>query len=145
MHRLTGLWVVAALLGMTACSSGAPRAASPPRALAPGTIDVAINGQTVNTPRHAGCTRVGSYTAVAAGEGDSRLRAVVNDAVGIKAVSVEITNVGGFTGSYLLNLQGDAEARVAGSTFQISGVANGYDTARPSFRATGDFRIQFAC
>lgn len=72
IHQSTGFWAAAVLLGMTACSSGAPHAAPPPGALAPGTIDVAIHGQIVSTPRHAGCTRVSTYTTVTAGVGNSR-------------------------------------------------------------------------
>jgi ipoprotein LpqH len=145
MYRFTCRWGAALLLAMTACSSGAPRATPPPGALSPGTIDVTINGRSADSLRHAACTRVSSFTTVAAREGDSTVRAVLNDAVGIKTVSVEITNVRGFTGSYQQNLQGDAEARVTGSTFQISGVADGYNSERPASEATGDFLIKFAC
>jgi ipoprotein LpqH len=89
--------------------------------------------------------RVSSFTTVSAGQGDSRVHAVLNDSVGLKTVSVEITNIGGFTGSYLANLQGNADAWVAGSTFQISGVADGFYSDRPSFGAKGDYQIKFAC
>lgn len=140
-----GTWAAAVFLGTTACSSTAPPANPPSGALAPGTIDVSVDGQSAGSPRGLACSHISSFTTATAGEGDSTVRAVLDDASGLSTVSVQLTDIGGFTGSYWTKVQGKADASVVGSTFVISGVADGFYTERPSERATGHFTIRFAC
>lgn len=140
-----GAWAAAVFLGATACSSTAPPAKLPSGALAPGTIDVSIDGQPAGSPRGLACSHLASFTTAIAGEGNSTVRAVLNDASRLSTVSIQINDTGGFTGSYWANLQGKADASVVGSTFVISGSADGFYTERPSELATSSFTIRFAC
>jgi lipoprotein LpqH len=63
----------------------------------------------------------------------------------LAADAVSINNVGGFTGSYNRGLGGDAKVTMAGRTYDISGTADGFATADPSFRTSGTFAIKVAC
>jgi lipoprotein LpqH len=146
MYRSMGVWFSALLLGVTACSPPDPPPSLPAGALPPGTIDVSINGKSAGRQHGLACTRIASFTSAAAGEGGSSVRAVVNAADELNAVSVQITDIGGFTGSYMANLQGKAQTKLVGtSTFVISGVANGFFAARPADQTTSDFTVKFAC
>lgn len=63
----------------------------------------------------------------------------------LTAKSVGINNVGGFTGSYNAGLGGTATITMAGRTYEIAGTADGFDTAEPSSRTSGTFRIKVSC
>ena len=59
------------------------------------------------------------------------------------AESVGINNLGGFTGSYNAGLGGTAKVTIpAGRTYDITGTADGFDTAKPSFRTCGTFSVE---
>jgi Mycobacterium 19 kDa lipoprotein antigen len=146
MQRSLAVYLAAVFLSATACSSAAAPAPLPAGALAPGTIDVSINGQSAAHQRDLTCTNMTSFTTATAANGDSTVRAVVNNDDGLNTVAVEFTDVAGFTGSYLSDVQGKADARLVGSsTFLISGVANGFFADRPANQTTSDFTVRFAC
>jgi lipoprotein LpqH len=147
MYRTATAWAacVALWLGVAGCSSLAPPASPPPGVLSPGTIKLSINGHSAGHLHDLTCTQITSFTTATAGDDDSTVRAVVNETSQLDTVSVQITKLGGFTGSYMSKLQGTAKTRIAGSTFVISGVADGVYSDHPSDQATGDFTIGFAC
>jgi hypothetical protein len=58
---------------------------------------------------------------------------------------VYIRDLGGFTGSYNLDLGGEADVEMTGNTYSITGSADGFDTEKPSFRSQGTFEIKVAC
>ena len=131
---------------LTGCSEDDTRPPLPAGALAPGTIDIEMNGQPAVRSRDLSCTQITSFTTASSASGDSKLRAVVNNAAGLEVVSAEFTDVGGFTGSYASNLQGKADARLVGdSTIEISGVADGFFVGHPEDQSTANFTVRFAC
>jgi hypothetical protein len=146
MIRSISAATVALSLSVTGCSSSAPPTTPPAGALPPGTIDVAINGHSAERQHGLSCQQITSFTIANAGQDDSSVRAVVNDASGLSAVSVQLTDISGFTGSYNANLQGKADAQLVGtSTFVITGTADGFNADRPADRSKGDFTLRFAC
>ena len=66
-------------------------------------------------------------------------------------MSVQIRNLGGFTGAFWDGLKSQdglplkAEATVTGNTYTITGTADGYNTDKPNTRATATFQIKAAC
>ena len=70
---------------------------------------------------------------------------MVSNKAGLTAESVSINNLGGFTGSYNAGLGGNAEVTMAGSTYDITGTADGFATDNPSFRTGGTFAIKVSC
>jgi lipoprotein LpqH len=140
------LAAVAALIaaGVGACSS--PPAAIPKGALPAGTAEVTINHATLPTTTAVKCLPVGSLMMISAGYPKAGVTAQVSNETSLNAKSVAINNLGGFTGSYVAGLDGNAaDVRMADQTYIIRGTADGFDTDKPSTRTTGTFAIRIAC
>jgi hypothetical protein len=58
---------------------------------------------------------------------------------------VDINNLGGFSGSYNAGLTGTAKITLTGTTYDIAGSADGFNTDSPSFRASGTYAIKVSC
>jgi hypothetical protein len=113
--------------------------------LVAGTAQVTINGQNVGTTEAVSCTPAGSLTTITTGDQASGVTALISNKDELAADTVSINNVGGYTGSYNRGLGGDAKVTMTGRTYDISGTADGFDTASPSFRKAGTFAIKVAC
>ncbi len=132
--------------GTASCSSEPPPAAKPaPGTLTAGTAQVTINGKDVGTTEAVQCVPAGTMTTITTGDNSSGVTAVVSNKAGLTAESVSINNLGGFTGSYNAGLGGNAEVTMAGSTYDITGTADGFATDNPSFRTGGTFAIKVSC
>jgi hypothetical protein len=137
---------VAVLLATTVgCSSGPDPEPLPPGALTPGTASITINDQELGEVTSVGCAAAGALMTITTGTENSGSTSVVSNAEGLSVESVYIRDLGGFTGSYNLDLGGDAEVEMTGNTYTISGRADGFETANPSFRTEGTFEIEVAC
>ena len=133
------------LIGATAaCSS--PAAVSPRAGTIPaGTADVSVDGQKLAPSQNVDCTFIQSFTTITTGSGPTGTTAVVDNADGLVAKSVDIRDLGGFTGSYWQNLGGDASVAMTGRTFTITGTAEGFDAANPGARIARPFSIRASC
>ena len=136
----------AALVLTTAvgCSSG-PVEPMPPGALAPGTAAITINDRAIGNVTSVSCTQAGPLMTITTGDDTSGSTSVVSNADGMSAQSVYLRDIGGFTGSYNLDLGGSAEVEMTGNTYSITGSADGFETEKPSFRTEGTFEIKAAC
>jgi hypothetical protein len=137
----------AALLAATAvgCSSGPDEEPPAPGALAPGTASITINDRALGDVMSVHCTPAGPLMTITTGTETSGSTSVVSNAEGLTAQSVYIRDLGGFTGSYNLDLGGSADVEMTGNTYSISGRADGFETEKPSFRTEGTFEIKAAC
>jgi ipoprotein LpqH len=145
---VTNRWLVtaAAMLAVAGCSSAPPEEYQPPPgALVAGTAQVTINGQDVGTTEAVQCDSTGSLTTITTGDQASGVMAMVSNKNELTAESVGINNLGGFTGSYNAGLGGTANVTMTDRTYDITGTADGFDTAKPSFRTTGTFAIKVSC
>jgi lipoprotein LpqH len=132
--------------GISGCSSGPPPARLGPGMLAQGTAKVAINDTDAGTTHAVHCTPTGDLTTITTGDSASGVTAVVASAKDLSATTVNITNVGGFTGSYNHGLSTKpATVRITGRTYDITGTADGFTATNPSARVPGTFNIQVAC
>jgi lipoprotein LpqH len=140
-------WFVgaAAMLAAAGCASEPPEYQSPPGALVAGTAQVTINGQDTGTTEAVQCSSTGSLTTITTGDQASGVTAMVSSKDELTAESVAINNLGGFTGSYNSGLGGTAKVTMTGRTYDITGTADGFDTAKPSFRTSGTFAIRVSC
>jgi ipoprotein LpqH len=140
-------WVVAAtaVTAIAGCSSEPPDYQPPPGALAAGTAQVTINGQDTGTTDAVQCSSTGSLTTITTGDQASGVTAMVSNQDQLAAESVAINNLGGFTGSYKAGLGGTTTVTMTGRTYDITGTADGFDTAKPSFRSSGTFAIKVSC
>jgi ipoprotein LpqH len=135
----------AATLALAGCSSGPPDYKPAPGTLVAGTAQVSVNGQNTGTTEAVQCTPAGSLTTITTGDQASGVTALVSNKDELTAAAVSINNVGGFTGSYNAGLGGTAKVTMTGRTYDITGTADGFNTANPSFRTSGTFAIKVAC
>jgi ipoprotein LpqH len=135
----------AATAMLAACSSAPPEYHPGPGMLVAGTAQVSVNGQNLGTTEAVDCTSAGSLTTITTGDQASGTTVLVSNKEQLTAASVGLNNVGGFTGSYNAGLGGTANVTMAGRTYDISGTADGFNTANPSFRTSGTFAIKVAC
>ncbi len=110
-----------------------------------GTAQVTVNGQNLGTTEAVHCTPAGSLTTITTGDQASGISALISNKDELIAAAVGINNVSGFTGSYNAGLGGTAKFTMTGRTYDITGTADGFDMANPSFRTSGTFAIKVAC
>ena len=140
-------WVVAAaaITGVAGCSSGPPELQTGAWPLVAGTAQVTVNGQNTGTTEAVQCTPDRLVDHHHTGDQAAGVTALVSNKDELTAESVGINNVGGFTGSYNAGLGGTAKVTMTGRTYDITGTADGFDTANPSFRTSGTFAIKVSC
>jgi lipoprotein LpqH len=142
---LRWLAAAAATLVVAGCSSAPPDFKPGPGMLVAGTAQVTVNGQDIGTTEAVQCTPAGTLTTITTGDQASGVTALISNKDELTTEAVGINNVGGFTGSYNRGLGGKAKVTMTGRTYDISGSADGFDTADPSFRTSGTFAIKVAC
>lgn len=136
--------VVAA--SISACSSSPGATPPQPGTLPAGTAQVTINNQALPLTHTVTCMPVGSLTMITTGDTVAGTNAVVSNQNSLTAKVVNITDLGGFTGSYMYGLNGSkADVTMTGYTYTIRGSAEGFDTKNPSARAAGTFTMRVAC
>jgi lipoprotein LpqH len=136
---------VSIVSGVAACSSPPPAPPLQPGTLAAGTAEVTVNGKDLGLTDAVACAQEGSQTTITTGDQDAGTTTVMDNAEGLTTKSVSIHNVGGFTGSYWEDLDGNADVHATGRTFVFTGTAWGFDTDKPNRRTTGTFAIRAAC
>ena len=140
---ITGLLLTLAAAG---CSSSPPPAPQRAGALAAGTATAAIAPGGTSQFHGVACQPLGGpLTRITAGDSSTGLEMLLDNADGIDARSVVITNIDGFTGSFWKDAQGSATAGITAQTFTIEGTARGYNADNPSAATTRTFRIAVAC
>lgn len=104
-----------------------------------------VNGQDLGTTESVQCSEAGPLTMIATGDDATGISALVASEDELVVKNVSVTDLGGFTGSYNAGLGGEATVTMAGRTYSIDGTAQGFETANPSFRTSGTFKIKVAC
>jgi ipoprotein LpqH len=132
-------------LTLTGCSSDPPDYRPPAGELVAGTAEVTVNGRDAGLTEAVQCNTTEWLTTITTGDTSSGVTALLSNRDRLAAESVGINNVGGFTGSYNAGLGGTAKVTMTDRTYDISGTADGFDTARPSFRAPGTFALRVSC
>ena len=133
------------VVGIAAGCSSPPQQQRQPGALVPGTAEVTVNDQKLGTFQSVSCTPAGDTMTITTGNENSGTTAVVSNGDKQTVTAVTINDLGGFTGSYTQDLAGDATVSMTGSTYSITGSADGFKTDNPSFRSSGTFTIKVAC
>jgi lipoprotein LpqH len=131
-----------AVLAISACSPSPP---VQPGTLPPGTAQVTIDNKDMPETHTVRCTSIESLTTIATGNAAVGVDALVSNKDALNPKSVSIHGLGGFTGSYVEGLQGQANATRRGQTYIIRGTAAGFRQNDPSARTTGTFVVKVAC
>jgi ipoprotein LpqH len=144
--RVGGIVLAAGLAAASAagCSSP-PQQQRQPGALASGTAEVTVNGQSLGKVESVDCTQAGDLVTITTGDQNSGTTTVVSNGDKQTVRDISIRDLGGFTGSYTQALAGDASVSMTGKTYAISGTADGFKTDNPSFRTNSTFSIKVAC
>jgi len=136
-------WALLVVGAVAGCSSPAP--ARPAAGTLPaGTAEVSINGAATGRTSTVACTVVGPLTTIRTGDDKAGTTSVVDNARGLTMRSAEITNLGGFTGSYWADLGTPAKVEITGRTYLMTGSATGFNADSP-IRTTERFSIRVAC
>jgi hypothetical protein len=106
---------------------------------------VTINGQGLPETQSVKCLSIGSVTTITTGDAAEGTKAFVSNESGLTAKTVNISDLGGFTGSYAEGLQGAADVTLQGYTYTIRGRAEGFNSDNPTSRGAGTFIIKVAC
>ncbi len=135
---------LAALAAAAGCSShSAPPA--PAGSLTAGTARITVNDDDLGEFHAVQCTAAGPYLTISTGNDQQGSTVVVSNTDGLVAKSVSIRDLGNFTGSFNEGLGGKADVTLDGSTYTVTGTADGFATDRASFRSSGTFTIKAAC
>jgi ipoprotein LpqH len=141
---VAGASVLLVACGVAGCSDPAP-APQPAGTLRAGTAEVSIEGTKVDTTRAVSCSTTGTLTTINTGDENAGTNSSIDSTDGLAVQFAQVTNLGGFTGSYWADLGPAAEVQMTGQTYVLTGSATGFDTDKPSFRATRNFSIKVAC
>jgi hypothetical protein len=136
---------VCCVVGIAGCSSGSADSKQPPGSLPIRTAQVVVNGQSAITTHEIRCTQDGWAHTVEIGDEKSGVKLVVETGSAITAKSVVITNMGGFNGHVWEQQIGQAKAEIIGTTFRVSGTAEGATIEDPNHPATAAFDIKANC
>jgi lipoprotein LpqH len=134
-----------AVAGIAGCSSTPANSPQPPGSLPPATAEVTVNGQSAGTTRALVCTQDSWTHTIMTGDNKSGVKVVVDTGQTINATSVVITNISDFTGTVLENKIGKAEASMIGTTFRVTGTAQGSTTQNPNQVSTAKFEVKANC
>ncbi|CAA0101591.1 Lipoprotein LpqH [Mycolicibacterium vanbaalenii] len=106
-----------------------------------------VNGEDIGTTESVQCSEAGPLTTITTGEGgeSAGISALLASEDELIVKNVSVRDLGGFTGSFNAGLGGEATVTMAGRTYSIDGTAEGFETANPSFRTSGTFKIKVAC
>lgn len=139
--------LLAALLAVVVagCSGNPGPPQLRPGELAAGTAKVSIDGRQAVGSESVKCSPAGAQTAITTGVDDSGTSATIDAADGLVPLSVEVTNVDGFSGSYWRGLDDQPNVTLTGRTYLIEGTAMGYSDENPTERVAEKFSIQVAC
>lgn len=136
---VAGLVAAVATLGaVTACSA-------PPSALGGSTAQVTINGESTGGPHPVVCSQHGWAWTVETPDEEHGFSAAFRTEGPPSAQSVQITDLGGFTGSFWEDTVGNGRAGVANGRFRITGTARGAFTDNPTDAVEAIFEIDAHC
>ncbi|OBH10239.1 lipoprotein LpqH [Mycobacterium sp. E3247] len=132
---------VVAALAVTMIAACTPR---PPTRLS-STASVTVNGSETKF-NVVKCGQLQWTRTIDIGGDFAGARVVVDEqAEAVSAESVHIRNVNGFTGMYSRGGEGDADTRLSGDRFTITGTAHGYRSDKPNEPTTATFKIIATC
>ena len=133
------------LIGVTAGCSSDQAAPARPGVLPPGTAVLTVDGKDMGTTYSVRCESIDWMTRIHTDVQASGVSAMVSNANKLKAEFVRLQDLGGFTGSYERELQGEAAVTMTGATYHITGAALGFNHEQPTRLKAETFSIAVSC
>jgi ipoprotein LpqH len=126
-------------------AAGVAGCSSPPAALSNHDAKVIINGEATNSLQPVRCSQIGQSWTIETLDEEPGFTATIQLGDPITAQSVDIRNLGNFTGTYWNDNLGKASAKVNQGKFTVSGEAEGAFTDKPTQSTTATFDISTNC
>jgi len=133
------------LIGVTAGCSSDQAAPARPGVLPPGTAVLTVDGKDVGTTYSVRCESIDWMTRIHTDVQAAGVSAMLSNANKLRAEFVRLQDLGGFTGSYERELQGEAAVTMIGPTYHITGAAQGFNHAQPTRLKSETFSITVSC
>lgn len=127
------------------CSFGTAAIGSESERLPPGTAQLTMNGMDVGRSEAVQCAPNNHLTMITIGGESPVAVALISNSDEPAVESVKFYDLNGFTGSYNDGLGGQARVTIGGSTYQITGIARGFNIVNPSRPTTEEFEIEVIC
>ncbi len=124
---------------------GAAGCSSPPSALGNRDAKVSIDGKATNAPQPVTCYQTGQNWTIETLSKDPGFTATIRLGDTLTPESVDIRNLGNFTGIFWDDNLGKAQARVSQGKFTVSGEAKGSFADKPNQSTTAAFDITTQC
>lgn len=137
--RVIAIGGIVLVAGVAGCSA-------PAKALGTHTAQVMINGADIGAERPVRCTQTGwAWSISTPADEESGFSAAISTGPQLAAHSVQIRDLGGFTGGFWEGTVGEGHASIDGDTFTISGTAKGSFAHNPTAGADATFEIRTNC
>lgn len=136
---------VAISAGALVMVAGTVGCSAPPPALGAHTAEVSINGRDTGSTHPVSCSQFGWDWKVETLQETPGFVATFETGDDPQPKSVQIRDLGGFTGTYWKYTTGDANFRVDDGGFVLTGTAVGFTAERPTKTASATFAIATAC
>lgn len=130
--------------GSAGCSSQ-PEPTGLQPGLKPGTAQLTVAGADVGRIKAVQCVPAEDTTSIVIGPEPPVAAATIAHGEGDEVKWVKLRSANGFTGSFNADLDGEADVELVGSTYQITGVARGFDEGDARRPVTAKFAIEVSC
>jgi lipoprotein LpqH len=137
-RRFLAVAAVLVAVGVAGCSA-------PPAALGNHDAKVMINGKATNALQPVTCVQTGRSWTIETVDKEPGFTATIELGDSVKAQSVDIRNLGDFTGTFWDDNLGKAQAKVSQGKFTVSGEAKGAFADKPNQSTTATFDITTTC
>jgi hypothetical protein len=137
-RRFPAAAVLFVAVGVAGCSS-------PPAALGNHDAKVIIDGKATNALQQVTCSQTGQAWTIQTVDKEPGFTATIQLGNTVTAQTVDIRNLGNFTGTYWQGNLGKAQARVNQGKFNVSGEAKGAFADKPNQSTTATFDITTEC
>jgi len=126
-------------------AAGVAGCSSPPAALGTRDAKVIINGEATNALQPVVCSQTGQSWTIETLNKEPGFTATIKLGDTVTAETVDIRNLGNFTGTYWNDNLGKASAKVNQGKFTVSGEAEGAFADKPNQSTTATFDISTTC
>lgn len=137
-RRLPAAAALLVAVGVAGCSS-------PADALSSHDAKVIINGKSTNALQPVTCYQTGEAWTIETLDKEPGFTATIQLGDNVRAQTVDIRNLGNFTGTYWDGNLGKAQAKVSQGKFTVSGEAQGAFADKPNQSTTATFDITTEC
>ncbi|MFY1621220.1 lipoprotein LpqH [Micromonospora sp. WMMD736] len=126
------------VIGLAGCAVPAP-------AVGTRTAELSVGGDGATATQPVSCSQTGWMWILESFAEEPGFTAVLRSGLDGAADSVQLRDIGGFTGAYWAGTTGSGEVNIEEGVFTVSGEAEGYFAEDPTDRVTVPYRVTARC